>query len=63
MVKFCDIGLIKSLLAAKLLWGRELKVDAASAYRVILKTIHCPSSLLQRETILIQFVGIALLLE
>ena len=42
--KLCDIGLIKSLLAAKLLWGCELKVDAAhnrgSAYSVVLKKIH-----------------------
>ena len=44
MVKFCDIGLIKSLHAAELLWGRELKVDAAhstgSDYSVTLKKIH-----------------------
>ena len=46
MVKFCDIGLIKALLAAKLLCGRELKVDAAhskgSAYSVILKKTQYP---------------------
>ena len=45
IVKMCDIGFIKSLLAAKLLWRRELKVDAlhsrGSAYSVILKKIHC----------------------
>ena len=54
MVKFCDIGLIKSLLVAKLLWGCELKVDAAhsrgSAYSVILQKNHYPFPFTERDS-------------
>ena len=49
LIKFCDISLIKSLLAAKVLWGHKLKVDAAhsrrSAYSVKSLPFYCTDPL------------------